>query len=64
MVYRSRPARALWIEISHEDIDFNNYTSRPARALWIEMAWYRVIGKGGEQSRPARALWIEIVLTI
>ena len=35
---KSRPARALWIEIK-EDIMSNKSTgtSRPARALWIEI---------------------------
>ena len=56
---QSRPARALWIEISKTLLTWLGLPSRPARALWIEIEthcryWSR------RTSRPARALWIEI----
>ena len=38
MVQRSRPARALWIEIASVRAVMAAHTSRPARALWIEMS--------------------------
>ena len=63
VAYRSRPARALWIEIQ-DGTGLNNInTSRPARALWIEIQ----DGTGLNNintSRPARALWIEIAVSI
>ena len=37
MVQRSRPARALWIEIASVRAVMAAHTSRPARALWIEI---------------------------
>ena len=41
----SRPARALWIEISPSNAHWSSFTgSRPARALWIEIG-------GGSKNR-------------
>ena len=57
---KSRPARALWIEIKKErKCNMAGKASRPARALWIEIvnvSWSIFL----VASRPARALWIEI----
>ena len=60
---RSRPARALWIEILGASCRPQRIASRPARALWIEIQ----DGTGLNNintSRPARALWIEIAVSI
>ena len=43
--YRSRPVRALWIEISQNRSIIVLGQSRPVRALWIEMA-------EGETTKP------------
>ena len=37
MSFKSRPARALWIEIEEYNEELNPDVSRPARALWIEI---------------------------
>ena len=59
---KSRPARALWIEIKKErKCNMAGKASRPARALWIEMLPLRP-PDWPYSSRPARALWIEIWL--
>ena len=58
---KSRPARALWIEIKKErKCNMAGKASRPARALWIEMLPLRP-PDWPYSSRPAGALWIEIV---
>ena len=58
---KSRLARALWIEISHNHIPNGFSASRLARALWIEIS-KSAYPQRLFQSRLARALWIEIVL--
>ena len=40
IVLLSRPARALWIEMSVlKESDWGEIKSRPARALWIEIVY-------------------------
>ena len=56
---RSRPARALWIEIAEMGEYIPIEESRPARALWIEIV-LKSFNRSISWSRPARALWIEI----
>ena len=56
---RSRPARALWIEIKPGGAPTLELWSRPARALWIEIPAVVALALL-LMSRPARALWIEI----
>ena len=59
LAYRSRPVRALWIEMKGGNEVSPKMGSRPVRALWIEIQLSR--REFGERlSRPVRALWIEI----
>ena len=60
---RSRPARALWIEIAEMGEYIPIEESRPARALWIEIV-LKSFNRSISWSRPARALWIEILILI
>ena len=52
IVARSRPARALWIEILSWWNDSHEHGSRPARALWIEIVISEMVLDGVECRGP------------